>query len=159
MCKNVRVFGKQGTPGKSPSHLSGGERINVVVGVYGFSLITSVDSRVVRSLSLCTIDPGSAPSTGDLTFNSSGHMPHPTRRCQSRSVNCSISNPLLVEPAGTAPASCTLFGSFHTTINFPLLPGRVRPAGGLAASHCLNLVRTSGSGPGKFTPAQFTTTY
>ena len=35
---------------------------NSSLAVILFSLITSVDSRVVCSLSLCTIDPGSAPS-------------------------------------------------------------------------------------------------
>ena len=96
---------------------SSGQCVNVVVGVYGFSLITSVDSRVVCSLTLCTIDPGSAPSTEDLILRCSGHIPQPTIRCQSRSVYSSMSNPLLVEPAGAAPASCTLFGLLHTTIS------------------------------------------
>ena len=104
--------------GLPPSAGSSGQCVDVVVGVYGFSLITSVDSRVVCSLSFCTIDPGSAPSTVDLIFKCSGHRSQPTILCQSRSVYSSMSNPLLVEPAGTAPASCTLFGSLHTTISY-----------------------------------------
>jgi hypothetical protein len=113
--------------GKLRCCLSGSHQINVIICVYGFSLITSVDSRVVGSLTSCPVETRSTPSTKDLILYSSGHIPQPTRRCQSRSVYDSITNPFLVEPAGIEPASKTAFGSLHTTITSPRLPGPMDP--------------------------------
>lgn len=82
------------------SRLSSSQCETLVVCVYGFSLIRSVDSPAVHLLTIHQIDPSSSP------LNTLVEM-------------CSV------EMAGVEPASPAPFGSLHTAITFPKLPGRV----------------------------------